>query len=321
MPAVPSAIVLDPQIVSRARGALLGLVAGNQLGVPTQGMGTPAAIRAAFPEGIWDPPAPPAGSPYDDDAALALLCAESLLERGDFDVADVARRWAAWMERDGRGVGSATRISLGLVAQGETPFEAGRRARQQEPGGGGGGDCLARAVPLALRFHAAPNRLTRVAAQQAAITHADERAGAAAVAVALAARELIMGNLYFVEEVRHRLRDAAPRPVLEALYRAAREGQAELPIATPPDGGWAVGTLETAVWFATHNRSLEDALVYLAQAGGATGTNAAVAGALLGARDGEAGIPPQWIAGVPGAKGITRLADGLMEAGARERSG
>ncbi len=315
MPATPSEVMLDPQIVTRARGALLGLVAGNQLGVPTQGMGTPAAIRAAFPEGIWDPAAPPTGSPYDDDAALALLCAESLLDRGDFDAADVARRWAGWVTRDGRGVGPATRISLGFVAQGESPFEAGRRARQEEPGRGSGADCLARVIPLALRFFGNPTRLTRVAAQQAAITHADERAGAAAVALALAARELVSGNVYFIEEVRHRLRDAAPRAVLEALYRSAREAQTALPITTPPDGGWAVGTLEIAVWFATHNRSLEDALVYLAQAGGSTGTNAAVAGALLGARDGEAGFPPQWIAGVPGVKGITRLADRLIEAG------
>jgi len=319
MPAPPADVALDPQLVSRARGALLGLVVGNQLGAPTQGLESPGAIRAAFPEGVWDPAAPPAGSPYDDDAALALLCAESLLDRGDFDADDLARRWAAWLARDGRGVGPATRISLGLVAQGEGPFEAGRRAQQQEPGHGLGGDCLARAVPLALRFHGDPVRLARAAAQQAAITHADERAGAAAAALALATRELLVGNGFFIEEVRHRLNDAAPRAVLEALYRAAREGQADLPIAAPPEGGWAVGTLETAIWFATHDRSLEDALVYLAQAGGDTGTNAAVAGALLGARDGEAGIPPQWIAGIPGVKGITRLADRLVEAGARER--
>ena len=35
----------DPQVVSRARGALLGLVAGNQLGVPTEHLGTPEARR------------------------------------------------------------------------------------------------------------------------------------------------------------------------------------------------------------------------------------------------------------------------------------
>src|ERR1041384_2471428 len=51
---------LDPQLLSRARGALLGLVAGNQLAAPTQHLGTPEAIRQAVPDGVWDlPPSPP----------------------------------------------------------------------------------------------------------------------------------------------------------------------------------------------------------------------------------------------------------------------
>ncbi len=70
---------MDPQLVSRARGALLGLVAGNQLGVPTEHLGTPDAIRQAYPNGLRDLPAPPKNSPYDDDAAMALLLGESLL--------------------------------------------------------------------------------------------------------------------------------------------------------------------------------------------------------------------------------------------------
>src|SRR5439155_20000152 len=62
----------DPQLVSRARGALLGLVAGNQLGVPTEHLGTPEAIRKSFPNGVVDLAPPPKNSPYDDDAAMAL---------------------------------------------------------------------------------------------------------------------------------------------------------------------------------------------------------------------------------------------------------
>jgi len=55
--------MLDPELVTRARGALLGLVAGNQLGVPTEHLGTPAAIRAAYPDGVRDPATPPKASP------------------------------------------------------------------------------------------------------------------------------------------------------------------------------------------------------------------------------------------------------------------
>src|SRR5438093_356439 len=201
--------MLDPELVTRARGALLGLVAGNQLGVPTEHLGTPAAIRAAFPDGVRTPAAPPKGSLYDDDAAMTLLLAESLAESGDFDAVDAARRWVRWMKADGRGIGVTTRRALKLVERGVEPGEF----------------------------------------------------------------------------------------------------------------GYVVHCVEIAFWFATHDRGLEDSLTYLANAGGDTDTNAAVAGALLGARYGESGIPPRWAQLIAGADGVRRLADRLVEAQAADTAG
>src|SRR5207249_2640436 len=207
--------MLDPELVTRARGALLGLVAGNQLGVPTEHLGTPAAIRAAFPDGVRNPAAPPKGSPYDDDAAMTLLLAESLAESGDFDAVDAAQRWVRWMKADGRGIGVTTRRALKLVERGVEPFEAGRR-----------------------------------------------------------------------------------------VLAETRERQDDLPVAVPGEFGYVVHCVEIAFWFATHDRGLEDSLTYLANAGGDTDTNAAVAGALLGARYGESGIPPRWAQLIAGADGV-----------------
>src|SRR5947207_3274330 len=113
----------DPQVVSRARGALLGLVAGNQLGVPTEHLGTPEAIRKAFPNGVSDLAPPPKNSPYDDDAAMALLLGESLVQSNGFDAADVARRWVKWMKVDGRGIGITTKRALTLTDRGKEPFQ------------------------------------------------------------------------------------------------------------------------------------------------------------------------------------------------------
>src|SRR5256885_11174916 len=124
----------DPQLISRARGALLGLVAGNQLGVPTEHLGTPEAIRKAFPNGVLDLAPPPKNSPYDDDAAMALLLGESLLASRDFDAADVARRWVKWMKVDGRGIGLTTKRALTLIDRGKEPFEAGPLPHPEDPG-------------------------------------------------------------------------------------------------------------------------------------------------------------------------------------------
>jgi len=303
---------MDPELVSRARGALLGLVAGNQLGVPTEHLRTPEAIRKAFPDGIWDLAPPPKNSPYDDDAAMALLLGESLLECNGFDASDVARRWVKWMKVDGRGIGVTTRRALTLIDRGKEPFEAGRLVRQENPRGSAGNGSVMRCVPVALRYHDDLDRLIRVSTQQAAITHADERSTWGAAAVNLAARELLHGNIYFVDEVLHRLRDRAPRALVEAIHRVPREGQDDLPVTVAEETGYVVHCVEIAFWFVTHDRPLEEALIYLAQAGGDTDTNAAVAGALLGARYGETALPPRWIDQMFGVHGIAKLAEQLV---------
>ncbi len=244
----------DPQLISRARGALLGLVAGNQLGVPTEHLGTPEAIRNAFPGGVVDLAPPPKNSPYDDDAAMALLLGESLLASRDFDAADVARRWVKWMKVDGRGIGVTTRRALTLI----------------------------------------------------------ERCTWGAAAVNLAARELLHGNIYFIEEVLHKIGDRAPRALRDAIHRVPREQESTLPIAVPGEAGYVVHCVEIAFWFVAHDRTLEEALTYLVQAGGDTDTNAAVAGALLGARYGEVALPPRWVDQLVGAQGIAKLAENLV---------
>ncbi len=304
----------DPQLVSRARGALLGLVAGNQLGVPTEHMGTPEAIRKAFPNGVVDLAPPPKNSPYDDDAAMALLLGESLLASKGFDANDVARRWVKWMKVDGRGIGITTKRALTLIDRGKEPFEAGRLTNQENPGRSAGNGCVMRCVPVGLRYHDDPDRLIRVSTQQAAITHADERCTWGAAAVNLAARELLHGNIYFIDEVVHRIGDRAPRALREAIHRVPRERESDLPIARAGEAGYVVHCVEIAFWFATHDRSLEEALIALAQAGGDTDTNAAVAGALLGARYGDVALPPRWINQITGSQGIGQLAERLVSA-------
>ena len=303
---------MDPELVSRARGALLGLVAGNQLGVPTEHLGTPEAIRKAFPNGVWDLAPAPKNSPYDDDAAMTLLLGESLLECKGFDATDVARRWVKWMKVDGRGIGVTTRRALTLIDRGKEPFEAGRLVRQENPRSAAGNGSVMRCVPVGLRFREDLDRLIRVSTQQAAITHSDERCTWGAAAVNLAVRELLHGNIYFVDEVLHRLRDRAPRALVEAIHRVPREGQDDLPVTVAGETGYVVHCVEIAFWFVTHDRTLEDALVYLAQAGGDTDTNAAVAGALLGARYGESALPPRWMDQMVGAQGIAHLAEQLV---------
>ena len=271
----------DPELLGRARGALLAHAAGSRLTSRGDGDGAPAA--------------------------LARQLGESLVERGEFDASDVARRWVQWMDRDGRGLGRTTRRALELIETGVEPFEAGNRARDLEPAGSG---AVLRCLPVALRFHDDTDRLVRAATQQAAITHAEPKCLWAAAAIALAVRELLHGNHYFADEVVHRLRDRAPRAVLDAMHRAARVQRDELPFAPSISETDAVRCLEIAFWVSLHERSLEAGLRMVTAAGGDTIGNTATAAGLLGARDGEVAIPQAWL-GLSDAAGLGGLAERL----------
>jgi len=226
----------------------------------------------------------------------------------------MARRWVKWMKVDGRGIGITTRRALTLIDRGKDPFEAGQLANQENPGRSAGNGSVMRCIPVALRYHDDPDRLIRVSTQQAAITHADDRCTWGAAAVNLAARELLHGNIYFIDEVMHRIGDRAPRVLRDAIHRVPREREADLPIARAGEAGYVVHCVEIAFWFVTHDRSLEEALIALAQAGGDTDTNAAVAGGLLGARYGEVALPPRWVDQITGSQGIAQLAERLVAA-------
>jgi ADP-ribosylglycohydrolase len=112
----------------------------------------------------------------------------------------------------------------------------------------------------------------------------------------------------FVVAVRHAVRHgSAPGEVFEAARDWAREAGADPVVRQaldaaaerPPrcDGehpGFVAIALQNAFYELRHARSLEEALVSTVRRGGDTDTNAAIAGALLGAVHGRDAVPPDW---------------------------
>lgn len=293
----------EPTLPERARGALLGHATGNALGVPTEFLGTPEAIVKEFPAGLRDirrrdTPA----SPWDDDVAMAVHLAEELLEP-EPDLERLSKRWVAWMEEDGRGVGGWTRTALlHFRVHGTPPAESGGQA---------GNGAVMRALPVALRFFRQPANLIAASFHTAALTHPDPRCGWSAVAVNVAAACFLSGRRDFVGDVIEGLRNNdAPLEVLEAVRRVPIMRRADLPI-TGGAQGYTVHCMQIALWAAYHEPELEPAVVWLANAGGDTDTNAAVAGGLLGARDGEASVPARWVAEIARPDHLRSLAERL----------
>jgi ADP-ribosylglycohydrolase len=123
----------------RARGALVGLAIGDELGMPTQGL--PFELVQSRYAGLDRfEPAPDdnpishgmAAGRVTDDTDQTVIVAELLLEGGGrLDPLELARRLLAWEERM-RAAGSldllgpSTRRALARVAEGVSPAESGR---------------------------------------------------------------------------------------------------------------------------------------------------------------------------------------------------
>jgi ADP-ribosyl-[dinitrogen reductase] hydrolase len=293
-----------PDLPGRARGALFGLAAGNALGVPSEFLHTPEAIAARFPGGLRDIQ-PGAASPWDDDLALAVELAEELLE-SEVSLERLAHRWIEWMNRDGRGIGVWTARALRHIAtHGSPPASSGGQA---------GNGSVSRCIPVALATLGSPGNLVSGSYHTAALTHPDERCTWGAVAVNVAAHCLLRGIRDFLPEVLDVLRtNQAPQELIAAVRRVPVERREDLPVAGP-QSGYVVHCVEIALWFAHHEPDLERGVTWLANAGGDTDTNAAVAGALMGARDGDAAIPARWVEALDGQARLRGIAHRLVGA-------
>ena len=268
----------------RAIGSILGLAIGDALGAPFE-----FRRRSAIPDPLpafelrWM--GMPPGT-WTDDTAMARNLWRSLVEReGALDLSDVLARHVAWLATGPPDVGNQT--SLALREGAEAVFE--RRGPEVSAGNGSVMYC----APLGAVRAGEPERLFEEAPGLSRLTHWDGRCQTACLAVTLAAAELVRG-------------DPAERAVVNAVEAVAdREGGEELEYlvgeagrARPidgPDQGFTLFTAGLALQVAGEQRGFEDGLRRVVALGGDTDTNAAVAGALLGAAGGLDAIPTAWL--------------------------
>ena len=90
----------------RALGVILGLAAGNLLGLAVEGWSR-SEIAAQYPQGVSEIDPRERSLPMDDDLAQAAELAEALLHRGDH-VQAFTDRLVRWRQDNGRGIGATT---------------------------------------------------------------------------------------------------------------------------------------------------------------------------------------------------------------------
>jgi len=285
--------VADAVRLARAQGVLLGQLVGDSLGSLVE-FRDAASIRRRYPDGVrdladggsWDTIA---GQPTDD-SEMALALARALVAAGGFDLVAVRTAYRAWFESDPFDIGTTTRAGI-----------AGTPNAKSEANG-----ALMRVSPIGIWAAGDPLRAAAAAREDAALTHPNPLCVSASAAYAAAIAVGVAGG-----EVSAML-DAARAQALGSIREAIDNGAAG---ASPADfqrhQGWVCVALQNAFFRLVHAPTLEAGLIDTVGEGGDTDTNAAIAGALLGAFHGRAAFPSRWVLPVLACRA-------LAEAGAKK---
>lgn len=297
---------------SRIVGALWGLHAGDSLGATLE-FKSHGQIAEKYPNGLrhiigGGPFGWPAGHATDDtDMTRGVLLAYRDVRPGQ-DVARLAGDnfldWenGTWPDREPgstpRDMGSATSIGLGLYAKSRDPDNAGAGK------GAAGNGSLMRCLPTGL-FQLDPKKRVSESIRISKITHDDTRCTIACAVYNTIVAELVAGSTPDIaikagELIAGELEKGWNGKVLKSIEDGRRLRVDEMARDGPPlemkgkASGYVLESLTIAIAAILDKRSFVDVLVDVVRIGKDTDTNAAIAGGLLGARDGMGAIPEDW---------------------------
>jgi ADP-ribosyl-[dinitrogen reductase] hydrolase len=286
----------EGQRFDRALGCMLGMVIGDALGSQVE-FQSRAMIQAAHPYGLRNLAASPvwktlAGQPTDD-SELALALARSLVRVGGYDPEDAAAAYGRWYASEPFDCGHTTSVAFSpaSVAPSHKAWAARSHADRHSRSNGS----LMRIAPIGV-WACHPDEAAQVASEDSSLSHPHPvcRAACAAFSAAISAA-LLGADRRGTMQTALRIADAAgseAAPVAAAIRQAA----AGLPPADfQRQMGWVLIALQNAFFHLAAGTEVEPALIETVGQGGDTDTNAAIAGALLGAADGRASLPIPWV--------------------------
>jgi ADP-ribosylglycohydrolase len=315
-------------LAERIRGVVFGQAVGDALGFGTEFLSR-GDVRVLYPEGLrsyaqitrfqaceqWQP------GDWTDDTDQMLCILDSLLACQKLDLADIARRLHHWAVTDGFAMGSTVYSVVHhpqFLSQPQQVAEAYWESTCREAAANGG---VMRTAVLGVWDHPQEERIRHNAEQVCKLTHADPRCVGSCVAVCLAISRLLSG----ADDMRALLREVAAEvrgyhPDVEMFLNLVEDVPLEavdLDEGMNPGEknrqGYTLKTLGAGFWALRHADSFAAGIEAVIHEGGDADTNAAVAGALLGARFGYQGIEPAWREGLLHRLQLAERVDRLLE--------
>ncbi|QWT22178.1 ADP-ribosylglycohydrolase family protein [Bacillus sp. NP157] len=294
-------------LLDRYQGCLVGLACGDAVGTTVEfsprGSFTPVTDMVGG--GVFDLRA----GEWTDDTSMALCLAQSFLSQRAHDPADQLRRYLNWwhhgyMSSNGVcfDIGSTVATALHFHEQ-----HGNLVAVTSDPKMAGNGSIM-RLAPAVLWAFPGLQEVLRIAVGTSLTTHAAAEAVDACRVLAVVLVNALQG--------------AAPADLLEGAAGVAEEPKlkalanrdiAALDVASIRGSGYAVDSLEAALWCVMTTGSYRDAALAAANLGDDADTTAAIAGQIAGAVHGINAIPPSWRETLAEGGMITTLATRLHD--------
>lgn len=277
---------LSPKDDRRA-GAILGLAIGDALG---------ATYEFCRPDQVPKGPLEMVGGGWldlepgetTDDTALARAILTGY-EGGLLDLRWVRDEMLRWQDTDPKDIGNQTRKALGYLRSHPDALSVPEESDAQ------GNGAVMRAAPHGVKAGSA-NASIENAWKEAGLTHPNWECRASSALVAALISHLVAGKQ--PEEALEdsfsllKSKDGSGKRVSETLR--------PLEIYRHDPGGWTIYTTRLALRCFLDATSFREGVETVVRLGGDTDTNAAVAGALLGARFGASSIPTEWLRDLKG---------------------
>lgn len=286
-------------------GCILGTAVGDAMGLTCEGLSRARQMkfypeltgyRLLFGKGF-----------ASDDTEHTCMLAQSLIETGDYHIDYVAQKFASnlgwrlrfWLLGLPAGVGLATlrailKLWIGFPTRYSGVYSAGNAPAM-------------RVALIGVCYGENTQKMRALVRAATRITHTDLKAEHGALAVALAAHLAATGAEITPIEYLRRLRELLGEDgeefvkLVEDVARSMNSDETAADYAarigcSKGVTGYIYHTAPAVlhVWLA-HQNDYRGAVTAMIHLGGDTDTTAAIVGAIVGARVGKAGIPPEWL--------------------------
>jgi ADP-ribosyl-[dinitrogen reductase] hydrolase len=295
-------------LLDKLSGSLVGLAVGDAVGTTVE-----FKPRGSFPT-VTDmtgggPFRLPVGY-WTDDTSMAVCLAESLLFHPSLDKNDLLDRFCKWY-KEGYNSPTGRCFDIGITTCNalEEYMHSGSVVNNNYASSAGNGSIM-RLAPVAILYHADPALAADCAVDQGMTTHASNLASGCCEMLSD-----VLTTLYTATDPNAifdiKIQDHWPTEVknilnADLLTKTEKEIQST---------GYAVHTLEAAVWCFLTTKNFEQAVLKAVNLGGDADTIGAVTGQIAGAYYGESDIPDTWIEKLYDYNRIKQLAIELAKKG------